>query len=316
MTVVRCGSGTLEAFERPATDDAAEAEARPFAQLAVRAVRGAFKNITSTRFILAGVTGLCLSGASCFSSPGPRLRPMPVYSGGPRLASSKESLSGQRDGVEHAGAASANAVTTAEEPLLDTWSLAAREDGAACRDALKSAGFEFRSYPDKTQPDKSGCGIPHAVVVFRGPTRIAYDPPITVDCSLARALESVERIVQEEAETHLHSRIARIGNLGGYACRKRNYRKDASLSAHAFGSAVDVASFHPVKGTAAIIVRDYAEPKRPSPGQEDRRNFLHAVFRRLRRDADLTYAVGPDFNAIHHNHFHLDRGGWHFWYHR
>ena len=30
------------------------------------------------------------------------------------------------------------------------------------------------------------------------------------------------------------------------------------------------------------------------------------------RESDLTYAVGPDFNAIHHNHFRLDRGGWLF----
>ena len=132
----------------------------------------------------------------------------------------------------------------------------------------------------------------------------------------ARDFESVERIVQEEAETHLRSRIARIGNLGGFACRPRNSRKGASLSAHAFGSAVDISAFHPVKGAPAIIVRDYAEPKRPSQPQEVRRNFLHAVFRRLRRDADLTYAVGPDFNAAHRDHFHLDRGGWHFWFHR
>ncbi len=268
------------------------------------------------RFILSGVTGLCLFGASCFEAPASLLEPMPVYSS----PSSKEmvSMTGAGRASEHAGeAASANRETSAPEaPLLDAWSLAAREDGAACRDALKAAGFKFRAYPDKTQPDKTGCGIPHPVTVFRGPTGITYDPPIMVDCSLARALESVERIVQEEAETHLHSRIARIGNLGGYACRSRNYNKASSLSAHAFGSAVDVSAFHPVKGTPAIIVRDYAEPKRPSAGQEDRRNFLHAVFRRLRRDADLTYAVGPDFNALHHNHFHLDRGGWHFWFNR
>ena len=201
--------------------------------------------------------------------------------------------------------------------LLDTWSLAAREDGEQCREELKAAGYKFVSLKDKTQPDKSGCGIPHGVVVKRGPSGIVYDPPITVDCALARALASVERVVQEEAELHLHSRIARIGNLGGFACRPRNYRKGASLSAHAFGSAVDLSSFHPVKGTPAIVARDYKEPPRSTAAQDDRRRFLRGVFVRLRRhEADLTYAVGPDFNAIHHNHFHLDRGGWHFWFNR
>ena len=276
-------------------------------------------DIPPMRFILGAITGLCLLGASCFVSSGELLAPMPVPPSWPPLSSPSAWAVAGKEAVADLGAAATSAVgeTTAEEPpLLDTWSLAAREDGAACREALKSAGFKFTAYPDKSQPDKNGCGIPHAVVVSRGPTGITYAPPITVDCSFARALESVERIVQEEAETHLGSRIARIGNLGGFACRPRNYRKGASLSAHAFGSAVDISSFHPVKGTPAIIVRDYAEPKRPSAAQEDRRRFLHAVFRRLRRDADLTYAVGPDFNAIHHNHFHLDRGGWHFWFNR
>lgn len=266
------------------------------------------------RAILGGIIGLYLFGASCFLVPAPRLRPLPAPPVLPSLVAPTPASVASRGGER--GEEDVTNAETRAEPLLDTWSLAAREDGAACRDALTVAGFTFRSYADKAQPDPSGCGIPHAVVVVRGPTGITYDPPMRVDCSFARALVSVERIVQEEAETYLRSRIARIGNLGGYACRPRNYRKGASLSAHAFGSAVDVSSFHPVKGTPAVIVRDYAEAKRSSPARENRRRFLRAVFHRLRRDADLTYAVGPDFNAFHHNHFHLDRGGWHFWFNR
>src|SRR5690606_12126236 len=112
-----------------------------------------------------------------------------------------------------------------------------------------------------------------------------YAPPIMVDCAMARALVSVEKIVQEEAATHLRSKVARIANLGAYACRPRNYRKGASLSAHAFGSAIDVSAFHPAKGTPAIIVRDYPEATRSTPAQDDRRRFLREVFRRLRREA-------------------------------
>jgi hypothetical protein len=268
--------------------------------------------IASMRSIFGGLIGLCILGGACVLPPALRLEPSRTHASAPPTL-------GREDAARDATAtptASANAPVAEPPPLLDAWSLAAREDGLACREELKTAGFEFHSYPDKAQPDKSGCGIPHGVVVFRGPTGITYVPAITIDCSLARALESVERIVQEEAETHLHSRINRIGNLGGYACRPRNYRKGASLSAHAFGSALDVSSFHPRKGTPAVIARDYAEPKRSTPAQDDRRRFLHAVLRRLRREADLTYAIGPDFNAIHHNHFHLDRGGWHFWWNR
>lgn len=205
-----------------------------------------------------------------------------------------------------------------EEPeLLDTWSLAEREDGAACRAALKDAGFKFSAYPDVKQRDKSGCGMPHGVIVFRGPTGIVYEPAISIDCSLARALGAVERIVQDEAARHLGSPIAKVGTLGGYACRPRNFRRGATLSAHAFGSAVDIALFQPQKGMPAVVLQDYPEMEKQPPGREGRHRFLRAAFARLRSgESDLTYAIGPDFNAIHKNHFHLDRGGWWFWTHR
>ena len=219
---------------------------------------------------------------------------------------------------EEPGAPIAVEPTTEEDaPLVDNWTLVSREDGAACRDELKSAGFKFQVLPDRTEVDRLGCGIPHGVVVLRGPTGVAYDPPITVDCTLARALGRVEEIVQEEAELHLKAPIARIGNLGGFSCRPRNTRKGASLSAHAFGSAVDLSSFHPAKGAAAIVARDWADAPRTTPARDDRQRFLHGVFTRLRRhEADLTYTVGPDFNRAHHDHFHVDRGGWYFWFNR
>ncbi|MDF2692299.1 MAG: extensin-like protein [Labilithrix sp.] len=269
--------------------------------------------IASPRLVSSGLVSLLLFGAACWLAPTTSESRRATWT--PALEVDGAAPRFESPEVPEPAPSTVN-TSSEEEPLVDAWTLAAREDGEACRKELASAGFKFRASGDKAQPDKSGCGIPHPVLVFRGPTGITYDPPITVDCSLARALGSVERIVQEEASTHLHSRIVRIGNLGGYACRPRNFRKGASLSAHSFGSAVDVASFQPEKGMPAVIDRDYGEPKRPSPPQEDRRRFLHAVFGRLRHEADLTYAVGPDFNAIHHNHFHLDRGGWHFWFNR
>ncbi|MBX3227632.1 MAG: extensin family protein [Labilithrix sp.] len=142
------------------------------------------------------------------------------------------------------------------------------------------------------------------MLLYRGPTGVTYDPPALLDCTLAQ----VEAIVQEEAAMHLGSKVVRIANAGAYACRPRNFRKGASLSAHAFGSALDLTAFHPAKGTPAVIDRDY------SGTNEARRAFLRAVYTRLRaHEADLTYVVGPAFNAQHHNHFHLDRGGWSFW---
>ncbi len=38
------------------------------------------------------------------------------------------------------------------------------------------------------------------------------------------------------------------------------------------------------------------------------RDFLHAVHHRLREETRLTRVIGPDWNASHRDHFHLDRG--------
>jgi hypothetical protein len=256
-----------------------------------------------------------LLDASCTfpSDPSSTLGPAPLLAVAPR--EERAATSPAKAVVE--GEAEADDSSDDREPLLDAWSLAAKEDGPSCRADLTALGFKFRTVPDKSAPEKSGCGIPHGVLVLRGPTGVTYDPPIMVDCSLARALVTVERIVQEEAAEALAAKIVRIGNLGGFACRPRNSRKGSSLSAHAFGSAVDVSSFTPDKGAPAIVARDYADATKSSPKQDARRRFLRGVYTRLRRhEADLTYVVGPDFNASHRDHFHLDRGGWHFWFNR
>ena len=129
------------------------------------------------RFILGAITGLCVLGASCFE-PSELLAPMPVHSSWPPLSSpgATSAVAGSEAAarVGRATSAAVGETITEQRPLLDTWSLAAREDGAACRDALKAAGFKFTAYPDKEKPDKNGCGIPHPVVITKGPTGIAY----------------------------------------------------------------------------------------------------------------------------------------------
>jgi hypothetical protein len=186
------------------------------------------------------------------------------------------------------------------------WSHVADADGQACRDALKEAGVKFRSGADQAEPNKQGCGIPHAVVVTKGATGIAYSPALTVDCSMALALVDFERLVQEEAERELGTTITRIRNLGSFACRNRKGWTSSKLSEHAFGVALDISAFEPKKGRAITVLKDYElgtyEPKEP------RGRFLFNVLVRTRRDTPMTHIIGPEYNAAHRDHFHVDRG--------
>lgn len=192
------------------------------------------------------------------------------------------------------------------EHAQKSWSHLAETDGAACRAALKESGVKFQPMPDQKAPSaKTGCGIPHGVVVSKGPTGIVYSPPLVVDCSLAAALPTIEAVIQDEANRHLGSPITKVTTLGSYSCRNVRGWKER-ISQHALGNAIDLASFQPKKGKAASVVRDYKRGGAEPTSKEG--VFLGAVFRRLWSDADITRVLGPDWDAAHRDHFHIDRG--------
>lgn len=192
-----------------------------------------------------------------------------------------------------------------QEMAKKQWENASSHDGAECRAALAEAGVRFSSARDVPEPDKKGCGIPHGVVVTRGPTGIVYAPPLAIDCSLALHLKDIERIVQEESAAQLRTPIARIRNLGTFACRNRRGRWNDLMSEHAFGVAMDLSAFEPKKGRPVVVARDYALGKE---ARDPRASFLRRLYARLRAETELSFVLGPEYNAQHRDHFHLDRG--------
>jgi hypothetical protein len=182
------------------------------------------------------------------------------------------------------------------------WEHLAKRDGDACRAALREAGVKFRALPDREGPDAKGCGIPHGVVVERGPTGIAYQRPLVVDCSLALTLPAFERAVQDAATAELGAPVRRIVTMGTYACRPIRGR-EARLSEHAFGNAVDLARFELARGKAAVVARDYREDAGSSP----RGRFLRSLFDRLRHEPSITHVIGPAQSRSHADHLHVDR---------
>jgi hypothetical protein len=185
--------------------------------------------------------------------------------------------------------------------------LSGKADGAACRAALHKAGVRFRALPDQGAPDQQGCGVPHGVVVTRGPTGVSYGA-LLIDCSLALELVRAERALQAEAKATFGKPLARVETLGSYHCRPKRggpSSPDAPLSEHAFGNAVDLAAFVG-PGWRASVARDY-RPELSEPTTREGK-FLRRVQARLRRDTSLTRVLGPDFNAEHRDHFHLDAG--------
>jgi hypothetical protein len=171
-------------------------------------------------------------------------------------------------------------------------------DPEACLAAFAHSGIAVTRAPD--MPARDGCGIANPV---RLPGPLAHTPSApVVSCPLAAAWAVYERHgLQVAAQAHLGARVTGIRHLGAYNCRNVNHAERGNRSRHAFGMALDVQGFTLSDGRTVGLLRDW--------GAVDGRG----AFLRAARDAAcrvFNVVLGPDHNAAHRDHFHLDRGGW------
>ena len=171
-----------------------------------------------------------------------------------------------------------------------------QREPALCLQVLAQSGFDFTVVPDRqTAP---GCGFQNAVRISR--TQLQLSAPVTLTCPAAVALALWERhAVLPAAERFLGSPVRRLNHFGSYACRNVYGREAGRRSEHAQANALDVAGFGLQNGTQVSVARNWH-------GKDARATFLHAIH----DDACLYFGAvfGPDYNAAHTDHFHLDRG--------
>jgi hypothetical protein len=178
-----------------------------------------------------------------------------------------------------------------------------------CEGQLKSAGVAFQKFklPVHTEKQPSGrgvvCGAPEVVVYLKGPGKITYNAAPVVTCSMALALASFERLLQQEAEKTLRTTVVKIDQIGTYNCREIA-AFPGMVSEHSYANAIDVGAFYFKNGTRLDVVRDFdlseGEPKKPSGV------FLRTVTRRANDEDVFSHVLTPFFDATHRNHFHLD----------
>jgi len=186
-----------------------------------------------------------------------------------------------------------------DEPLhmLTRWKLGRlSQDRAMCLAVLSNSGMTFEPVAD--QVTGPGCGFDNAVRVTRTRARDAF----TLSCRSAVALALWEaHIVQPAARVHFREDVARLEHFGSYSCRSIYGREGAPLSRHATADAIDIAGFVLDSGRRIRVERDWGS------GDAD------GLFLRAVRDGACRVfdgVLGPDYNAAHRDHFHLDRGAW------
>ena len=170
-------------------------------------------------------------------------------------------------------------------------------DAAGCLAVLAQAPMRFAALPDRETGH--GCAFRNAVMIEA--TSVAVQP-FPLSCRSAVALALWERHVMHPAALESFGvPVTRIEHVGSYACRNVYGRDDGRRSQHATADALDVAGFVLQDGRR-VRVRDGWN------GDAEEAAFLREVHAGACRVFDAV--LGPDYNAAHHDHLHLDRGSY------
>jgi hypothetical protein len=172
-------------------------------------------------------------------------------------------------------------------------------NGNVCRAALTRAGLKFTALADR-QIDRE-CSFTD--VVRSDATPIPFNNQPVATCGMAAALAWYQQRLDAIAASELNTRIIKIDQLGTYACRNINSAAEGRRSEHATANAIDIAAFHLADGRVITVLGDYGKDT-----PEGR--FLDAA-----HDAAcglFNIVLGPRYNRLHANHFHMDMGGFRF----
>ncbi len=188
----------------------------------------------------------------------------------------------------------------ATPPPPAEWTAAEIEAGRKeCRAQLAGLDVLFEPAPPVRDGD---CGLPAPILLkgFRNGREppLLFHPPPTVSCKLARALGRwIADEVQPAALSHLQAPIVEMTTVSSYRCVTQNDAPAKRLSEHAYANAVDISAFV-TAGGERIAVADYWA------GEGERSAFLQEVHAGACRMFGT--ALGPEANASHKDHFHLD----------
>jgi hypothetical protein len=153
-------------------------------------------------------------------------------------------------------------------------------------------------------PDRdfgSGCVVTGAVQL------LDIGVPVTnlksMRCPLARNFTAWVRFaVAPAAKQMLGSELVRVESFGTYSCRAiiGGASAGARISEHGLGNAVDIGGFVLADGRKIRVETGW---KSGDPA-------VRAFFRTIHDSACKRFrtVLGPDYNAAHYNHLHLDMG--------
>lgn len=176
------------------------------------------------------------------------------------------------------------------------------DDPRQCRALLTEAQIGFADLEESAPSTQPECSLAMALRIER--TSIPYGQSLTLSCPLSAALFLWERDVLGPAALMAFGpdvTVTRIEQIGTYACRRIYGQSEGRISQHASASAnaIDIAGFRLSDGRRISVEAHYGQS---SPEGQ----FLAGV--REGACAVFSGVLGPEYNAAHRDHFHLDMG--------
>ncbi|EEE38041.1 extensin family protein [Rhodobacteraceae bacterium KLH11] len=173
-------------------------------------------------------------------------------------------------------------------------------DETQCRAALSQAGAAFTEMEDLVVDQN--CGIAGRGLLSRLVT--ADIRGVETRCSTTLRLAMWEHhVVQPAARDILGTDVRALRHIGSYNCRRMRTAQGTNngWSSHATADSIDIIGVDLGDGRTLSLIDDWA-----TPGPQA--DFLH----RIGRGACDWFRVvlGPNFNRLHADHFHLQGPGW------
>ncbi len=166
-----------------------------------------------------------------------------------------------------------------------------------CRADLTGRGIRFSVLPDRDFG--GGCRTVDTIKL------LDFGVPTTnlgaMTCPLAKNFAAWVRFAAQPAARKFFSQeLVRVETMGSYACRNVNGAIGAKLSQHAFANALDVSAFVLADGRRISVADGWRGDTREGV-------FLRALHASACRR--FPTVLGPDYNALHRDHLHLDMAG-------
>lgn len=128
--------------------------------------------------------------------------------------------------------------------------------------------------------------------------RVALQPPALLRCSMIPAVDRwVKQVVEPAANRYFAGTLAEIRVAGSYSCRPINSQWGERLSEHGHANAIDISDFILADGRRISVKTGWN-------GSPAERAFLRSVH--AGACVEFTTVLGPNYNALHHDHLHLD----------